>query len=88
MTYNVFGGTLNLALFSSVTWLYGGQFAPVRKPISRFLIQLHYWLEDHETMSASLWLSKIEDLQVLLLTRIHTVLWLSLIHISEPTRPY
>jgi len=45
-------------------WLAVVQFLPVRKPISRFLDSLHYWLEDQETMTASLWLSKIEDLQV------------------------
>jgi len=41
------------------------QFLPVRQPIQRFLLSLHDWLEEQESMTASLWLSKIEDLQVL-----------------------
>jgi len=42
------------------------QFLPVRKPIARFLSSLHQWLEEQESMTASLWLSKLEDLTVLL----------------------
>ena len=52
------------AISNFFTWLDVAQFLPVRKPISQFLYHLHYWLEDQESMTASLWLSKIEDLQV------------------------